>query len=210
MRQYLLYMDILANGFINCSKSWEEYFRKWIKSIQKRIDIGEYKASENLHHLFSEPKAQFLTFNYTKTLQKLYRIKKVIHIHNRVGQKLIWGHGQADVYYGQFDENPDSLFIRSSSLDDMLDFFKKDTSKPLKKYNDFFKNLDHSIDKVYSYGFSYGEVDSIYMKQIISKISPDATWYFTTYEAQNAEELQIKKNKLREYGFKGTFAAFEG
>lgn len=210
MKQYLLYMDILTSGFINCSKSWEDFFRLWIKGIQKRIDIGEFKARENLQNLFSEAGAQFLTFNYTKTLQKLYGVKKVIHIHNRVGQKLIWGHEKEDVSYNQFNENPGSIFFSSSFLDDMLMSFKKDTSKPLKKYNDFFKNLDHSIDKVYSYGFSYGEVDSIYMKQIISKINPDATWYFTTYEAQNAEELEIKKNKLREYGFKGIFAVFEG
>ena len=92
----------------------------------------------------------------------------------------------------------------------MLMSFKKDTSKPLKKYNDFFKSLNHSIDKVYSYGFSYGKVDSIYIKTIVSRINPNATWYFTTYEAQNTEELRLKKIKLRKYGFKGTFSTFEG
>lgn len=87
----------------------------------------------------------------------------------------------------------------------MIMSFKKDTEQPINKYNDFFKKLDYKIDKVYSYGFSYGKVDSVYIKRIIEKISPDATWYFTSYEGQNSKALRVKKIKLRGYGFKGKF-----
>lgn len=210
MGQYLLYMDMLTSGFINCSKLWEEFFRLWLKGIQQEIDNGKYTPKEHLTELFAEPGAQFLTFNYTKTLQRLYGVKKVIHIHNRVGQKLVWGHEKENVSYNQFNSGPDCLYIGSSFLDDMLMSFKKDTATPLKKYNDFFKKLDQSIDKVYSYGFSYGKVDSIYIKRIINKINPNATWYFTTHESKNKEALRIKKVKLRKYGFKGTFDLFDG
>ena len=92
----------------------------------------------------------------------------------------------------------------------MISSFKKDTASPLKKYNEFFKKLNPSIDKVYSYGFSYGKVDSIYIKKIIAGISPNATWYFTQFETEDAEALRIKKVKLRNYGFKGAFGVFEG
>ena len=43
----------------------------------------------------------FFTFNYTKTLQELYGISKITHIHNRVGQKLILGHGNEKATYEQ-------------------------------------------------------------------------------------------------------------
>ena len=73
---------------------------------------------------------------------------------------------------------------------------------------DFFKKLDHQINKVYSYGFSYGKVDSIYIKKIIEKINPNSTWYFTSYESNDIESLRIKKIKLRKYGFKGNFGIY--
>lgn len=209
MKNYLLYMDMLTSGFINCSKLWDEFFRLWIKGIQQQIESESFVPNCTLTKLFSEPGAQFLSFNYTKTLQRLYNVKKVIHIHNRVGQKLIFGHGENNVTYGQFDNDPIGLHIGSSFLDNMIMSFKKDTERPLKKYNTFFKKLDNSIDKVYSYGFSYGKVDSVYIKKIIEKISPDATWYFTAYEAKNTKSLRIKKIKLRRYGFKGNFDIYE-
>ena len=154
---------------------------------------------------------QFFTFNYTKTLQKLYGVKKVIHIHNRAGQKLIFGHAKSDeggLYQTRDYENGPN--IHSSFLDDMVLSFKKDTASPMKKYADFFRSLNSNVDKVYSYGFSYGRVDSVYIKEIISHISKNAIWFFTEYETYDHEALRIKKIKLRRYGFKGTFGTFEG
>lgn len=211
MKHYLLYMDMLTSGFINCSKIWQDFFRMWIKNIQQKIDNSEFTSKKTLTELFSESDVQFFTFNYTKTLQKLYGVKKVIHIHNRVGQKLIFGHEKDDeigLYKSlNFDEGP---CICSSFLDDMILSFRKDTNTPLKKYKEFFKKLNHTIDKVYSYGFSYGKVDSVYIKKIIASISPNATWYFTEFESNDSSALRIKKIKLRKYGFKGSFGIYKG
>ena len=80
----------------------------------------------------------------------------------------------------------------------------------MRKYKDFFNKLSVDTDKVYSYGFSYSRIDSLYIKEIIRRIAPNATWYFTTYETLNKEELRKKKIKLRRYGFKGTFGSFDG
>ena len=211
MQGYLLYMDKLISGFIICTKVWQDLFRMWIKNIQQKIDGHEFMPKERLIELFSKHDMQFFTFNYTKTLQKLYGIKKVVHIHNRVGQKLIFGHEKDDemsLYQNlSFDEGP---CISSSFLDEMILSFRKDTSTPLKKYNDFFKKLNSTIEEVYSYGFSYGKVDSVYIKKIINSISPKATWYFTEFESNDSSALRIKKIKLRKYGFKGTFGVFKG
>lgn len=96
----------------------------------------------------------------------------------------------------------------SSFLDDMIMYFKKDTDFQMIKHKKFFKKLNREINKVYSYGFSYGKVDAVYIKRIINNISSNATWYFTKYEAENSEELRIKKVKLRNYGFKGSFGIY--
>lgn len=142
MQQYLLYMDMLTSGFINCSKIWQDLFRLWIKEIQSTIDRGNYQSKASLLKLFSDPEMQFFSFNYTKTLQKLYGVKKVIHIHNRVGQKLIFGHdksGKVGLYQNMnYEDGPN---ISSSFLDDMVLSFKKDTASPMKKYANFFRSL---------------------------------------------------------------------
>lgn len=210
MEQYLLYMDMLTSIFINCAKVWQVFFRLWIKDIQTKIDNDNFTVKDTLKVLFSQFDMQFFTFNYTKTLQELYGIKKVIHIHNRVGQNLIFGHEKDNVMLNLYNNDLSTgPGISSSSLDDMVMSFKKNTVSPLKKYNDFFKKLNIDIDKVYSYGFSYGKVDSIYIKKIISRISPNAIWYFTAFEAKHPETLRIKKIKLRKYGFTGMFGIFE-
>lgn len=211
MQQYLLYMDMLTSGFINCSKIWQDLFRLWIKEIQSTIDRGNYQSKASLLKLFSDPEMQFFSFNYTKTLQKLYGVKKVIHIHNRVGQKLIFGHdksGKVGLYQNMnYEDGPN---ISSSFLDDMVLPFKKDTASPMKKYANFFRSLNCNIDRVYSYGFSYGKVDRVYIKEIISRISENTLWLFTEHEAHNHEALRIKKIKLRRYGFRGSFGIYDG
>ena len=207
MKNYLLYMDMLTSGYIACSKYWQELFRLWIKEVQSNIEKDVFVSKGSLKEIFSSSDAFFLTFNYTKTLQHLYGIKKVIHIHNRSGQKLIFGHGQDNATYWNTAER---VVMGSSFLDDMLMSFKKDTISPFKKYNDFFKKLDSNVDAVYSYGFSYGKVDGVYIKEIIKRISPEATWYFTSFESNDKTALRIKKIKLRNYGFKGTFGEYLG
>ena len=139
MEQYLLYMAALTKGFIVCSKIWQDFFRIWIKEIQSVIDQGNYYPKDSLLKLFSsEPEIQFFNFNYTKTLQKLYGVKKVIHIHNRVGQKLIFGHDKSDeIGLYQSMDCGDGLIIGSTLLDNMVLSFRKDTVTPMKKYAKF-------------------------------------------------------------------------
>lgn len=72
MQEYLLYMDMLTSGFINCSKIWQDFFRMWIKNIQQRIDGSEFMPKKTLIELFSDRNMHFFTFNYTKTLQMQY------------------------------------------------------------------------------------------------------------------------------------------
>lgn len=204
MRDYLLYVDRLTNGVIICTEIWQVFFQHWIREVQIPIKISNYSPRRGLIETFKAGDNIFLTFNYTKTLEKIYGVKDVTHIHNYVGQKLIFGHGEDSVSYGG-----DGLLM-SSFLDDMLMTLKKDTTFSMIKNKKFFKGLSKDIDKVYSYGFSYGKVDSVYIKRIVQSISPDAVWLFTAYEAQDREALRIKKIKLRNYGFKGTFDVYEG
>ena len=193
MKDYLLYMDMLSSVFISCTKWWQILFQNWIRQVQIPIKICNYSSKKNLKELFLENKMLFFSFNYTKTLEKIYGIKDVTHIHNYVGQKLVFGHGEDDPMY---DEQDEYFSISSFFLDDMVMSFRKDTDFAMIRCKKFFKSLTTDIDKVYSYGFSYGKVDSVYIKRIINRISPDAKWYFTEFEARDSESLRIKKNQI--------------
>lgn len=209
--QYMLRVDALSSGIIYSVKEfWPILFEEWIKSVERRIENKGFTPRSNLKSLFSDASNKYMTFNYTKTLQHLYGIHVVKHIHNRVGQTLIFGHGDDRAEYEEPFERDMRHPIKSSFLDDLIQCLRKDTDKQLRKYSDFFKKLDKNIDKVYSYGFSYSTVDSPYIKEVIRHISPDATWHFTSYESNNKNELRIKKIKLRRYGFKGSFDVFDG
>lgn len=208
MQDYILAIDIISNCIIHSTKRWQDLFRRWIRSVETGLESNTYMPKDSLKELFSDPSNKYFTFNYTKTLQILYGVKKVTHIHNRVGQNLIFGHPYTDIMYGELSEN--FLGIGSSFLNDMVMSFRKDTASPVKKYKDFFKSLDHTVDQIYSYGFSYSPVDKIYIKMIIEKISPKAIWYFTEHDAADKEGLRIKKVKLRNYGFKGSFGIYSG
>lgn len=206
MQKYLLYMDVLTNAFIYCTKYWQIFFQAWLKEVEMQVK-SNILCKDSLKTLFNESDMMYFSFNYTTTLEKIYGIKKVTHIHNSIGKKLIFGHGEDDATYSAYDETSS---FGSSFLDDMIMKFKKDTDSSIKKNKGFFKRIDYNIDKVYSYGFSYGKVDSVYIKRIIHSISPDAVWHFTAFEAKDKEALRIKKIKLRNYGFKGRFYIYEG
>lgn len=207
MKNYLLYMDMVSSGFIACTEWWQDFFQKWIRELQITIKVCNYESKKSLKELFRGTEILFFSFNYTKTLEKIYGIKDVTHIHNCVGQKLVFGHGEDDARYEE--RNMDSMF-GSSFLDDMVMSFRKDTEFPMIRCKKFFKKLNRNIDKVYSYGFSYGKVDSIYIKRIINNISENAVWYFTEFETKDSEAIRIKKIKLRNYGFKGAFGVYNG
>ena len=124
---------------------------------------------------------------------------------------MIFGHDKNDeVGLYQNMDYEDGPNISSSFLDDMVLSFKKDTASPMKKYANFFRSLNCNIDRVYSYGFSYGKVDRVYIKEIISRISENTLWLFTEHETHNHEALRIKKIKLRRYGFRGGFGIYDG
>ena len=208
MKEYLLYMDGLSSVFITGAEEWWQiFFQKWIREVQIPIKKENYNSKSSLRKLFSDNKMLYFSFNYTKTLEKLYGIREVTHIHNYVGQKLVFGHGKDDATY---EEKGDQSSLGSSFWDDMVMAFRKNTDMQMIKYKKFFKQLDSNILKVYSYGFSYGRVDGVYIKRIIKSISPMAKWYFTEFEAKDSEALRIKKVKLRNYGFKGNFDIYEG
>ena len=90
----------------------------------------------------------------------------------------------------------------------MRDSLRKDVSKQMAKYKDFLVSIDSNIMEIFSYGFSFSNVDLPYIKLICSRLSIDIIWYLKTYEGQNFSELIIQRNNLIKCGFVGKIKIF--
>ena len=73
-----------------------------------------------------------------------------------------------------------------------------DTGKALENHMDFFRNLS-DVDEIYSYGFSFSEVDRIYLEHICKYVDPANTvWYLGEYDWKEKPQY---KELLEKYGF---------
>lgn len=70
------------------------YFREWITYINELInEMGDDSKKPFFEKVFGDSD-KYLTFNYTNTLEQLYKIKNVCHIHGSIAkwEELIFGH----------------------------------------------------------------------------------------------------------------------
>ncbi len=177
----------------------KKFFSKWID----RIQVDKVKPKRDFKGFIDEEDL-FLTFNYTETLERAYGVDpgRICHIHGKQGQEIFFGHGRnedyTDEYMGQYIGAEDAL----SALDSLL---RKDTRRAFKAHQGFFQRVGNGIDAVYSIGFSFGDMDLFYVKEICRRLPDQAVWYLYDYDK---DKLPGYQQKIRECGFKGEFGSF--
>lgn len=188
----------IATNLINAILQVTEFFDDWISTI----DVCDAKYKPDFESLINKKKDYFLTFNYTETLEELYNVEKVCHIHGKQNEKLYFGHGNDGEYY----ENYIVQHIGSENvLGDMHRMLRKNTAMALDENRDFFESFQE-IDKIYSYGFSFSDVDMVYIKEICSAYpTENIIWYIHDYEST---KFDFFKEKIINCGFNGKFDMF--
>ncbi|WP_332834213.1 bacteriophage abortive infection AbiH family protein [Clostridium perfringens] len=184
-----------------------DYFSEWIDNY---IDLSDTKAKNEFKNLISKEDL-FFSFNYTGTLEELYGVENVCHIHgyNNCGDDLLFGHGNLN---GDFLNNVP--IGTEESFYYIFEGLRKNTNRAIKKHKQFFDKITNEIDSIYSYGFSFGDVDLIYIKEILSRLdTKNITWYFNEFKYSNGEtnKDEIKRfiNKLKnDLDFKGKISSF--
>lgn len=190
--------EMIASNLQSAMQKLPQIFEKWVETIP----ISKNKISD-IVDLFNDS-CYFLTFNYTETLEVLYGIpeENVCHIHGKRGgrQSLLVGHGVERPRQFQVHIGADHIL---QEIDMQL---KKDTIGALKKNNVFFQKLaNKNITEIYSYGFSFSDVDMIYIKKICSDVDTDnVIWYLNDFGLDDAKKSQIEE-KIYQAGFNGKF-----
>lgn len=190
-----------AMALVNPILEIPSYFNDWISTI----DVEEANPKKSFLQLIDKRVDLFLSFNYTPTLEMVYGIEDVCHIHGVQGERLLFGHGETYDYFS--DDNYGVKPGTEDSFQQMHDQLKKDTYFALKQNLGFFKNLSSTVDRIYSYGFSFSKVDEIYIKEVCKRIDTNGViWYLNSYD--NNETQLNYQSAIRKCGFKGDFDSY--
>lgn len=188
----------------------------WIIETIKYPDIEEIENPVD----FQED-ALFLTFNYTKTLENIYDINNVWHIHGSPTRTIKNRYDSfpdekesADLVVG-FDENknvsiPDSEFenqICGTNFDEVVSWLKKPTHSIITMNKAKFDEYSN-VEKVIILGHSLGDCDIPYFQEIENRITPNATFEISYYDSKEKQDLQ---NQCRKFvkNHKVSFKEFE-
>lgn len=199
-------------------------FENWIRG-NKRSE-GEQDVIKKIQKMATR-EDYFLTFNYTNRIERNYglnRLGHVCHIHGGLDLKLNIGTKDDDYHrseslilvgHGAVSEES-SVIGESSTCDQLPDFDKgireaarKNVKGALAMHKCFFcrvrKNINnHTISRIYSYGFSFGDVDLPYLKEILKADTSGIEWLFDDYSVEH-KAVHQSLSKIKQCGFKGKF-----
>ena len=188
-------------------------FVEWINQLNK----PEKKQMITME----KTNSTFITFNYTDTLESLYKIAadQIIYIHGcaKRGEKLELGHGKTveDIqseYYSQIPEDVDSPEQIEHFYANANDWVEEDTymeiiqrladqRKPVEdligKLNKLLLDNMTDIVHIHIYGFSFSDIDIPYIEKIVNSIDCDGViWEVTYYDNDDAVKFRDKLIKL--------------
>ena len=144
------------------------------------------------------------------TLEKVFYVPQnhICHIHGLQGSELIFGHGNDENLMDEFES---SYIGAEFELNSIHKFLRKDTMHAIEMNSNFFDMLSKFyIYEIYSWGFSFSNVDMIYIKKIVELINggKNCIWYISGYDKWHGNFKKIK-NKIKKCGFLGRFCVFK-
>lgn len=194
----------------------KQYFVQWVMDtldkdenynivtrMMKKIDDGVLFNSDDY----------FIQFNYTHTLQQLYKISddKIHYVHGeclgKEDDELIIGHGnnqrinEIKKYIDELEGKYDFTQTMSNSINEYncllryIERLKKDVNKHMATCNTFYRRIGDKLDCINVYGLSLGEVDIPYLKQIREKW-PNSKWRFSYYSSEDENQITNVATKL--------------
>lgn len=197
----------------------KDAFREFI------LQVKIHKSIE--HKLINiEDGSLFLNFNYTDTLEKLYKIdpKNIVYIHNKAKDNdkgIILGHGldpeeisrkykiippeglneeELDLWRQEQSDNYDYSY--DSAKEELIYYFGKsfkNTKEIINQHYSFFERISN-VEKVFILGHSLSDIDKPYFLKIIKSIWNKNIEWNVSYNYE--DDIESHKKKLKDFGLK--------
>lgn len=214
----LNYLPLLSSGFEEDEEALSAlretvddlpgFFSEWVT----KIPISDKKPLHLLQKTMDPDTDIALTFNYTETPEKLYNFKQdnICHIHGKrkasidgtYDQQYLWNFGEDNatlIVGGKEPENLQNdpyLILRSSLV--------KDTDQQITEHKNFFNRISTGdISQIYSFGYSFSDVDQPYMKKVCEALGDTSAKAWTVF-LHNPDDKQRFHSAIRNAGFTGT------
>jgi hypothetical protein len=167
----------------------KEHFTKWILSLDIPDAVKLKLPTSSL----------YLTFNYTDTLERNYKIApaQITYIHNKAVNEtstLILGHSRQPTPDNSFDNETDweDQDVRVAEGNRILDKYFEETYKNtdtiIKEKNSFFRQLGN-IEEVFVLGHSISPVDIKYFQTIFNTVPKNSSWTVSYYSDDQKEKF---------------------
>lgn len=195
------HMDLYWKEQFGFVERLQNYVKEWIETVDTSSVVCRKTSIVN-------SKDFFFNFNYTDVLEKVYGVENVLHIHGGVDSVSdippIMGHcNMEDIQkHRQWAKEADDEFAEAeASIQDAvanyLETIHKDTQKQMEINRRFFNNLK-AVEHVIVIGWSAGDVDIPYLREIIKSVKPDSKWtvYWYNDDAYNSLKTAFEKERV--------------
>lgn len=176
------------------SRNFQKYVLEWLETIDTS------GATVKKKDLVGDETDLFMNFNYTDTLERVYGIKGVLHIHGGIPSCTdtppIMGHGNKDLItmYREKAKAAQEEFVEweesiCNAVADYEQALYKDTEKIITNNEGFFSSLS-DIESVVCLGLSFGDVDIPYLKRIEKSVRLTTKWVVYYYNTDSLENFK--------------------
>ena len=179
-------------------QSLSKNLKKWIRTID--VNVTPVFPKE----LF-EGDCEFLTFNYTRTLEVVYNISEsnIWHVHGDAlddYNKLIVGHNDKEIskpdYYGYPDEDIDwRIQEGDETIYERMKLLYKGSAEIIDSNQWFFEELS-DVSEIYVIGHSMSYIDEIYFQHILKLVPAECVWNITYHGDSTETEMEDYNKKL--------------
>lgn len=178
---------------------------KWILNLDyDSINSEKFNCVSN--------NCDFITFNYTNTLEFLYKIqsKNIIYLHNKATMQNV-GHDESDSdiiighnvkkYHGNNYQSL-NLGVKDWFLEDAFEDAEDYFSRSFKNWEENLYKLDGIIDRIGTYksvyimGHSLSDVDIEYFKYLTKKMDESVVFHITYYGTNERELIKDHAEKF--------------
>ena len=185
------------------------YVLEWLNSV----DTSQCQCRKK--SLVGANTDYYINFNYTDTLERVYQLNNVFHVHGGIPTcsftPPIMGHGnrflitdnkeKAKAYY---EDGIEWAYSAHKAIAKFTESLYKDVDRIILNNDHFFSQLT-CVDRVICLGISFGDVDVPYLQRILDEVDPKTEWTAYYYTPDDLKRLKAvfgilgitRKNNVR-------------